>query len=103
MFIIRLLALLLWVGAVVALAMDLWKMTSTGVFDPTALGRWWYQIDMESITHAQNFVERYLWAPLWNPGVVTLLKWPAWAVFGGFAFILTALSSARRGRVRARL
>lgn len=104
MIIIRLLALAFWVVAAIALAMDLWKMTDTGVFDPTALGTLWYNINAESITTAQNFVERFIWAALWNPAIVYLLKLPAWVVLGGFAVILTILSAMRRGpRVDVRI
>lgn len=98
MIIIRLLALAFWVGAVLALSMDLWKMTDTGVFVPTALGTWWYNFDAESIATAQNLVERFIWAPLWNPAIVSLLRLPAWLVLGGFAVVLTVLSAMRRGR-----
>jgi len=98
MIIIRLLALAVWIGAVFALAMDLWKMTDTGIFEPTALGSLWYMLDMESLTLAQNFVERYVSEILWNPGIVSLLKMPAWAVLGGLAVVLTVISAMGRGR-----
>lgn len=98
MIIIRLLALAVWLLTVFALALDVLKMSDTGVFDPTALGSLWYKFDMESLTTAQNFVERYVSEFLWNPVIVTLLRMPSWVVLGGFAVILTVISAIGRGR-----
>ena len=54
----------------------------------TPLGQTWYTLHVESLNLAQVLLERYLWPPLWNPGVVTLLQWPTWMVFAGLAIIL---------------
>ncbi len=95
MIIIRLLALGLWVLAALALAGDIWTMTQTGSFDARQLGRRWADIDLESLTMVQNLVERYISPEIWNPGVVTVLSWPAWAVLGGLAVAFSIISRRR--------
>ena len=101
MIIFRLLALALWVCAGLALAMDIWVMTDTGVFAPTALARWWTTLHSGSLTLLQSSVERYISPALWNPGIVTVLAWPAFAVLAGLAFVLSILSRKRPRRVYA--
>ncbi len=96
MIIIRLLALGLWVLAALALAGDAWTMTQTGEFLPKNLGKRWFELHGESLTMTQNLVERYISPEIWNPGVVTVLSWPAWAVLAGLAVVFTILSARRR-------
>ncbi|MGI9416000.1 MAG: hypothetical protein ACR2PM_20170 [Hyphomicrobiales bacterium] len=92
MVLIRILAILFWIGCIFTFGLDLWNLVDTGSFSTKSLGRWWFALDKSSLTFAQNFIERYVWEPLWNPGMVTLLKWPAWAVFAGFGFVLSWVS-----------
>ena len=99
MIIFRLLALALWVCAALALAMDIWIMTDTGVFAPKALAEWWQTFHSQSLTLMQSVIERYVWSPLWNPGVVTVISWPAFAVLAGFAFLLSIMSRKKPRRV----
>jgi hypothetical protein len=50
-----------------------------------ALGSRWYGLSPGSLNLSQAIIERYVWPPLWNPGITTILLWPAWAlplVFG---------------------
>ena len=98
MIIIRLLALALWVLAALSLAGDIWTMWQTGEFAPKNLGKRWFELNGESLTLVQNTVERYISQDIWNPGVVTVLSWPAWAVLAGLALIFTILSAKRRRR-----
>ena len=51
------------------------------------LGELWYEIDPEGLNLAQVVVERYLWGPLWDPGAITLLLIPVWAVFSGLGLL----------------
>lgn len=51
----------------------------------TSLGEAWYSLHVASLNLLQVVLERYLWPPLWNPGVVTVLQYPVWLVFGALA------------------
>ncbi|MEM8842681.1 MAG: hypothetical protein AAGD47_12980 [Pseudomonadota bacterium] len=42
-----------------------------------ALGWWWAAIDRDSLLLLQPAVERHLSPALWDPGIQTLLEWPA--------------------------
>lgn len=95
MIVIRLLSLAFWVLAALSLAGDVWAMTETDEFVPKALGQRWADVNLESLTTAQNFVERYISPELWNPGIVTVLSWPAWAVLGAIAIVCSLLSRRR--------
>jgi hypothetical protein len=98
MFILRIFAVIAWILALLTLGIDLLHLFQEGTFEPKALGLWWSELHVTSLTAAQNLIERHIYAPLWNPGIVTVLLWPAWAVFGALAFILTALSRMRGRR-----
>ena len=81
MIIFRLLALALWVCAGLALAMDIWIMTDTGVFAPKALAEWWTTLHAESLNLFQVIVERHIQPLLggidiWFSGVFPILKFP---------------------------
>jgi len=52
------------------------------------LGELWYRIDPGSLNLVQAVIERYIWPPLWDPGIVTVLQQPALAVFGVPAAVL---------------
>lgn len=95
----RLIGLGLLVLAALSLGGDIWKMQQTGEFDPRALGARWSDVSPESLVALQNLVERYISSDLWNPGVVTVLLWPAWAVLGGVGIAFLLLSRRRRKKV----
>ena len=63
-----------------------------------ALGEWWAWIDRDSLLLLQPAVERHISPALWDPGIQTLLEWPAAVEFAvlGAAFGLLALWRRRR-------
>ena len=89
-----LLAVALWAGVI---QFHLWA--ETGRFIPLALGQMWFDRDPSSLNLAQAVIERYVWPPLWDPVILTVLRWPAWAVLGLPALILLILPVGRRTRV----
>ncbi len=95
----RLIGLGLLVLAALSLAGDVWKMQQTGEFVPRALGARWADVSLESLVTLQNLIERYISSDLWNPGIVTVLSWPAWAVLCGLGVLFLLISSRRRKRV----
>ena len=93
---VRLLGLVLLAGALLAAAWQFQLWAQTGRFIPLALGQMWFNIDPPSLNLLQAVIERYVWPPLWDPVVLTVLRWPAWAVLGLPALILLVLP-IRRG------
>jgi hypothetical protein len=62
----------------------------------TPLGQTWYSLHVESLNLTQVALERHIWPPLWNPGVVTILQWPTWMVFAGLAIVLGIITRIAR-------
>jgi len=81
-----------WTVCIMAFAWDVWFFIQTGALHTKSFGKWWAEIDGSSLTLCQNFIERYVSEGLWNPGIVTLLKFPAWAVFAAVGLVLSWIS-----------
>lgn len=89
--VVRVLGLLLLAGALWAGAKQFQLWAETGRFIPLALGQMWFNIDPSSLNIVQAAIERHVWPPLWDPVILTVLRWPAWAVMGLPALILLIL------------
>lgn len=94
-----------WLGAgllVLALAAfgyELWLALQTGSYRMLAAGELWYALDRGSLNLTQAVVQRYLLPALWDPVIVTVLLWPAWALLGApGAALLVASVPIRIGR-----
>lgn len=61
-----------------------------------ALGELWFRIDAGSLNLMQAVTQRYVHPALWDPVAITILLWPAWAVFGGLAAIFLLLARLTR-------
>lgn len=84
----RWLALLFLLVALAALGGDLYlALTGDGVVRLHALGEWWAWIHRDSLLLLQPAIERHISPALWDPGVQTLLEWPAAAEFGALAAV----------------
>ncbi len=44
-----------------------------------ALGQIWYVLDVDSLGLSQAIIQRYIFPPLWDPVISTMLLWPGWA------------------------
>ncbi len=77
---VRLLSLLFLVAGFAVFFVDLGAMTDGAPFSFMPLGRLWYALDPGSLNLTQAVVERYIWPPLWDPVLITVLQWPAAAV-----------------------
>ncbi len=86
---LRLLGAIFVGGALAALAHDLWRWMTDGRFVAAPLGQLWYDLHPPSIGLAQAVIQRYIWAALWDPGIVWLLTQPAAAALAaiGVAFL----------------
>jgi hypothetical protein len=94
----RLIGFLLLLGACAVLGHDLLSWQENGVFAPTATGQLWQYIHGASLSAIQDAVQRYLAPQLWDPVLVSVLKFWAVLVLAVPGFLLTL---AYRKRPRA--
>ena len=91
----RMLGWLLVALAIVAFGWEIVALIDSGTWQITALGKLWFDIHSGSLGLAQVVVERYVWPPIWDPVILTLLQWPGWVVLGVPGLVLAWLF--RRG------
>ena len=60
------------------------------------LGQLWFKLHVGSLNLVQAVIERYIWPPIWDPAIVSLLQLPAVTVFAVPALILMLLCHLRR-------
>ncbi len=82
--------------ALLVLGSDLVRALAEGGYRAEALGALWFRLDVTSLNLVQAVIQRYIWPALWDPGIATVLQWPAWLVFAGLGIVLLALSFRRR-------
>ena len=99
--VVRLIGLVLLLGAIAAGFYQFQLWSASGRFEPIPLGQIWYDLDAGSLNLIQAVIERHVWPPLWDPGLITVLRWPAWAVLGLPALILLLIPFRRRRRRHA--
>jgi hypothetical protein len=96
--VVRVIGLLFAAAAVMLAGIEMARSFQTGKWVIIPLGKLWYDLSPGSLNFTQSLVQRYLAPQVWEPGIVTVLAWPAWAVLGGIGAVLLILSSliARR-------
>lgn len=96
---LRLLALMFLILAAAVAIIDLAASLGAGEAPRlAALGEWWAWLHRDSLLLLQPAVERHISPALWDPGIQTVLEWPAaleLAILGG-VFGLLALWRRRR-------
>ena len=85
-----------------SLAYDLAALAAGRPFRISPMGQIWFDLDSGSLNLAQVVIERYVWAPLWHPGIATVLRWPAAFVLLVPGAVLLLLCWRRRGHRRRR-
>ena len=91
--VVRLIGLALLLAAAAVVAVDL--AAGAGPLGTDA-GALWYRIHPDSLGLAQVAVQRHLLPDLWDPGIVTVLLWPAAIVLGVPGLILLLASAGVR-------
>ncbi|MAG96140.1 MAG: hypothetical protein CMM08_05575 [Rhodospirillaceae bacterium] len=86
--------------ALLALGAELVASLEAGAYRGLALGELWYALDVSSLNLIQAVVQRHLWPLLWDPMLVTVLRWPAWISFGLVALALVLICRRRDGERR---
>ncbi len=64
------------------------------------LGELWFRLNPGSLNLIQAVVERYIWPPLWDPAIASVLQLPAIFCFAVPALVLLGLCVLRRRRGR---
>lgn len=82
----------------IALGVEILQSLEAGSWQPIALGQMWFQVEPVSLQQLQPFVQRYLLPQIWDPGIQTILLWPAWACLMGLGVILSLLFKKRKKR-----
>ncbi len=92
---VRLLSFLFLFAGFAVFFVDLNAMNDGADFSFAPLGRLWYSLDPGSLNLTQAIVERYIWPPLWDPVLITVLQWPAAAVLAVPGMVLLVLGFHR--------
>jgi hypothetical protein len=98
----RLIGWLFFLAGLAVLARDLFIWADTKHWTPIALGQLWFNLDRSSLNLVQAVVQRYIHPFLWDPIIVTVLLWWAFAVLMVLGLLILALSG-RRARARTTL
>jgi hypothetical protein len=77
------------------LARDIFVWIDTKHWAPIALGQLWFDLDRSSLNLVQAVVQRYIHPFLWDPIIVTVLLWWAFAVLMVLGLLILALSGKR--------
>ena len=101
----RIIGWVLVAAALVLFGAGAFASLEAGADQGMALGRIWFGLDAASLNLAQAVVQRYLHPSLWDPAIITLLRWPGWLVSGvpGVALIVLFRRRTRRRRWFAKL
>ncbi len=89
--------LCLIVLALLAAGAELVGSLAADAWQPLALGGIWAAVDLGSLNLVQAVVQRYLHPAIWDPGIISLLLWPAWIVLTVPGAVL-AIACWPRGR-----
>lgn len=96
MIVCRVLGWILVLAALGAIGYEVFMAVDTGSYRMIALGQIWYEHHPHSLNTAQAGIQRYVAPWLWEPGIVTILRWPGWLVFGVPGILAAALCRKRR-------
>ena len=80
-----------------ALGHELLLAWHSGSYRMIAAGELWYALDRGSLNLAQAVTQRYLHPAIWDPLLVSVLQWPAWALPGAPGAALLVAFAPRRG------
>ena len=94
----RVIGWILFLAGAAVLVRDLLVWIDTKHWAPIALGQLWFDLDRSSLNLVQAVVQRYIHPFLWDPIIVTVLLWWAFAVLMVLGVLILALSSRRPRR-----
>ena len=96
---LRFLAGVFLMVAVVAAVNDVTRSTQAGErLPPVSTHEHWSRLAPVTLTLARNAAQRHKHPLVWDPGLVSVLRLPAWGLFGALA-MLAAYAGRRRREV----
>ena len=98
----RLIGWIFFLAGLAVLTRDVFVWIDTKHWAPIAVGQLWFDLDRSSLNLVQAVVQRYIHPVLWDPIIVTVLLWWAFAVLMVLGLLILALSG-RRARTRTTL
>ena len=98
----RLIGWIVFLAGLAILAWHVFVWIETKQWAPIALGQLWYNLSPSSLNLVQAVVQRYIHPFLWDPIIVTVLLWWAFAVLMVLGLLILAFSG-RRAQTRAPL
>ena len=94
----RLIGWIIFLAGLAVLARDVFVWIETKHWAPIALGQLWFDLDRSSLNLVQAVVQRYIHPLLWDPIIVTILLWWAFAVLMVLGVLILALSGRRASK-----
>jgi len=91
----RLIGWIVFLAGVAVLAHDVFVWIDTKRWAPIAVGQLWFDLGRSSLNLVQAVVQRYIHPFLWDPIIVTVLLWWAFAVLMVLGLLILALSGRR--------
>ncbi len=91
----RLIGWIISLAGLAVLARDVFVSIDTKQWAPIAVGQLWYNLNPSSLNLVQAVVQRYIHPFLWDPIIVTVLLWWAFAVLMVLGLLILALSGRR--------
>jgi hypothetical protein len=94
-----------WLFVLATLAVAGWEVLSPDEKAGVQLrpaGELWYRLDAASLNLVQAVIERYIWPPLWDPVLSSLLHLPAIVIPAVPGLVLVVLCHARTRRKRGK-
>src|SRR5437660_11646173 len=95
----RLIGWIVFLAGLAVLAHDVFVWIDTKRWAPIAVGQLWFDLGRSSLNLVQAVVQRYIHPFLWDPIIVTVLLWWAFAVLRVLGVLIRALAG-RRARAR---
>jgi hypothetical protein len=75
---------------------EFFTFKATGEYKLLPLGQVWFDVHRGSLNLIQAVIERYVWEPLWDPGIATALQYPASISLALVGLVLLVLCLPRR-------
>ena len=91
----RLIGWIAFLAGLAVLAHDVFVWIDTKRWAPIAVGQLWFDLGRSSLNLVQAVVQRYIHPFLWDPIIVTVLLWWAFAVLMVLGLLILALSGRR--------
>ena len=95
-FFLRFFGLLFLAAAFILIIYDGTKSIAANRFYFTTLRTLWELLNPTSLAQLRPMLTPHLNGVLWDPGMVTVLAWPAWSLLGLFGILLILLGRKRK-------